>query len=478
MISAAMLGATNNGEVINPPVAPVITVQPSNALGFQGETVYFNISATSDESLAYQWYREGVAIAGQTTSVCSVDVLNADDNAEYHCVVTGNPSGLFTVSDTATLFVRSNDVTIDSQPVNASVAEGDNAVFTCEASCAYGALTYLWERNVGFEWSDITGGSGGTTDTLTIVGTEFEEDGYQFRCTCTAVESGETETTNEVTLSVSGAIPVINTQPTNQSGWVGQTVWFTVAATGENALEYQWYRTGVAISGQTTDTCNVVTAAVDNYVYTCIVTDSVTGAYVESNGATNTPKANNIVISSQPSNRSVTVGDTAVFQCLATISFGNISYQWQRKVSSSWSTITGGSGSTTRTLTIVNTEISEDGYQFRCLATSDASGDSEYTNTVTLSVSGGPPIITSQPQSVNVPQGTSISFTVGVDDNDGGAVTYRWDYRDSSSDSWATSGLVGSTISTTASVDGRQYRAKPYNDYGTTYSNVVTVTFT
>src|ERR1700757_2262056 len=58
---------------------------------------------------------------------------------------------------------------------------------------------------------------------------------------------------NGSTTSPVPAAPTITTQPANQTVVAGQTVTFTVVATG-SALSYQWNKNGAAISGGTSST--------------------------------------------------------------------------------------------------------------------------------------------------------------------------------------------------------------------------------
>jgi hypothetical protein len=51
--------------------------------------------------------------------------------------------------------------------------------------------------------------------------------------------------------SASTGLPVITTQPTAQTAAVGQTATFTVTATGDAPLTYQWYADGASIPGAT-----------------------------------------------------------------------------------------------------------------------------------------------------------------------------------------------------------------------------------
>lgn len=46
--------------------APLITVQPSNVVALAGQTSVFAVVAVSYGTVGYQWYKNGVAVTGQT----------------------------------------------------------------------------------------------------------------------------------------------------------------------------------------------------------------------------------------------------------------------------------------------------------------------------------------------------------------------------------------------------------------------------
>jgi N-acetylneuraminic acid mutarotase len=82
-----------------------------------------------------------------------------------------------------------------------------------------------------------------------------------------------------------GGAPVITTQPTSQSASVyGAAVIFTVAATGNGTLSYQWYQScgcggfGTPIAGATSASLTISPVmAIDAQQYQCVVTNTLNG---------------------------------------------------------------------------------------------------------------------------------------------------------------------------------------------------------
>jgi uncharacterized repeat protein (TIGR01451 family) len=80
--------------------------------------------------------------------------------------------------------------------------------------------------------------------------------------------------------------PVISTQPVSHSAFMGSSAAFTVVATGDSVLTYQWKKNGVACTGVEATTDSFVIASVaapDTGTYTVTVTNS--GGSVTSAGA-------------------------------------------------------------------------------------------------------------------------------------------------------------------------------------------------
>lgn len=106
---------------------PAILVQPSDALGYPNGAVAFQVSATGFRGLAYQWYRNDVAIAGAAGDTLAVTELAlGDDGDTFYCAVSDG-YGNTTNSDVASLSIVT--VTLDDQttPKTPSTGVGTSA---------------------------------------------------------------------------------------------------------------------------------------------------------------------------------------------------------------------------------------------------------------------------------------------------------------------------------------------------------------
>ena len=122
--------------------------------------------------------------------------------------------------------------------------------------------------------------------------------------------------------------PSITTQPANRTVNPGETARFSVTATGSTPLSYQWRKNGVNIAGATSAsyTTPATTAADNGSLFSVVVSNSA--GSVTSNNATLTVKTPP-TITTQPANKTVTVGKTAKFSVTATGSTP-LSYQWRK----------------------------------------------------------------------------------------------------------------------------------------------------
>ena len=83
-----------------PATAPTISAQPTDATVLTGDTSTFSVTATGT-AVAYQWKKNGTAIAGATASSYAVPAATWSDDGAQYVVVVSNTAGSVT-SDVAT----------------------------------------------------------------------------------------------------------------------------------------------------------------------------------------------------------------------------------------------------------------------------------------------------------------------------------------------------------------------------------------
>ncbi|MGB2173381.1 MAG: PKD-like domain-containing protein [Flavobacteriaceae bacterium] len=117
-------------------VVPTISSQSPSTLDIcVGEPISLFVNATGNGSLSYQWQKDGVDIAGETTDNLNIAVSVASDAGEYQCVIT-DVDGTTT---SATTIVSVRNLPSISVSGDLIICEGQTTTLT-----AIGALNYDW----------------------------------------------------------------------------------------------------------------------------------------------------------------------------------------------------------------------------------------------------------------------------------------------------------------------------------------------
>ena len=211
MVCAGLALAACGGSADAPPppetvpvltVAPTITLQPASQTVTVGQPATFAVAATGTAPLAYQWQRNGVAIAGATSTTFSLPATVLGDSGATFRAVVSNVAGSAT-SNNATLTVSpaAPVLTIAPQPASVSVTAGASASFTVGGTCSAGTLSTRWQRSPGAPaasaFVDIAGATSATFTLATAIG----DNGALFRAVLDC--SGQSSTPSAVaTLTV------------------------------------------------------------------------------------------------------------------------------------------------------------------------------------------------------------------------------------------------------------------------------------
>jgi hypothetical protein len=142
-----------------------------------------------------------------------------------------------------------------------------------------------------------------------------------------------------------------------------------------------------------------------------------------------------ITISGQPANDTVVAGDVpgAFVVAASTNDGGTLSYQWQVDdgLGGGFVNAVDGAtygGATTTTLSVTTTDISLNGYDYRCIVSSTGGAAPVTSNTATLTVNAAAVTISVQPSSTTVVEGdVPATFSVTASTNETlAALTYQW----------------------------------------------------
>ena len=204
-----------------------ITAQPANATANEGATASFSVTASgSSGTPTYQWERSDdggnnyTQVTGATSNSYTTPTLTfaADNNDRYRSVVSLVGSSA-PITSTFALLTILRVISIQTQPQNVGVIEGNTATFNIVASITSDVITYQWQKSTdsGVNWSNINGANSASyTSPATVYPTTPSE---QFRCILSN-PNATTVTSNAATLTVnesefvsapSSITPVIDT---------------------------------------------------------------------------------------------------------------------------------------------------------------------------------------------------------------------------------------------------------------------------
>ena len=231
----------------------------------------------------------------------------------FACGYAGTPPG-FKPNPTGTA------PTITQQPASQSVTAGQSATFSVLAT-GTAPLAYQWYLN---------GAAAGTdSSSFTVTAATTGQTRAQIYVLVTNAAGSATSATVTLTVTASATAPSITQQPAGVTVNAGQAATFSVTATGTAPLTYQWFMNGTA-AGTNSSTFSIAQT-----------TTGQTGAqiYVKVGNATGSSTSNTVTltvnpaaptaptITLQPTNLTVTVGQSATFTVTAT-GTAPLTYQW------------------------------------------------------------------------------------------------------------------------------------------------------
>lgn len=215
--------------------APVILAWPQAPVWRWDQPMLLSVQALG-VGLRYQWYRNGVAIPGETQAAF-YRWLSVSDVGAVFTVKVSNASGSLT-SPGLTVNADNREPLLVSQPRDVTVPSGAKASFTVQVLQSSG-FKVQWQRNgvdipgatsLSYEIGPVTPGDSNALFTAVVTNVNGKAISIAAR------------------LLVEDSLPTIVQGPSSLVVTVGQTPQFSVRDTGGNT--YQWLKNGVAVPFQ------------------------------------------------------------------------------------------------------------------------------------------------------------------------------------------------------------------------------------
>lgn len=384
------------------------TAVTSSSMVFQGRVMPGGLATT------YWFEYGGTTSYGQTTPVqnlpagaapapVSAAVSGLTLTAYHYRLVAQNSLGISRGIDQFPGVISTPPVII-THPQNTVVDIGEMAEMSILASG--GGLSYQWQKDSGGGMEDIED----ATESILVFPAATLSDAASYRCIVTNTDG--TVTSGSAMLTVVTP-PVVTLDPVSQTAEDGDSVTFTVAASGL-FLNYQWQKNGEDLNGQTGATLTLTSVTtLDDGSYRCVVSNTA-GSDTSAPATLMVDGAPGIV--THPQNIAVNLGAMATFSLTA--SGPGLSYQWQRNTGTGMLDVPGAN----EISYVIASAADSDVGSYRCKVT-NVHG-SVFTNPGTLTVVS-PPVLVSPLAAASVAVNEGQTFTTSVNVQ-GLFLTYQW----------------------------------------------------
>lgn len=461
------------------PVAPGVSQPPSITVSL-GQTATFNVAATGTGPLTYQWYMNGTAISGATSSSYTTPPTVAGNNGAVFTVSVSNSVGSAT-SGPATLAVvipitKSLVPSSATPPYNSSVmlfptfsgaktavigshgvgssditaaavsgssyptplltattiytltvtdSKGNMVSTTCVVTPTPVTLTPISPANqtiAPVSMSFLSTASGGATNGITWTASAGTFNGNVWTPpsaagTYTITATSVDEPSVFVTTLITLSAPVIMNQPTSQRVCTGSR--FSLSVSASYASSYQWNFNGTPINGATSSSYTVSSAQSANAGnYSVTVTNGL-GSVTSSIAPV---QVGTTSILSNPASISLTTTQTGLFS-VSGQGLGTIAYQWYQ-IPSGGTTGVAISGATSSNYTTPPVDSTYNGSQYYATVTDSCGTLTSTAATLTVAAGNAPPTIITQPVGQTVAPGSAASFSVVASGTP--TLSYQW----------------------------------------------------
>lgn len=216
---------------------PVVLSKPDDLLVQEGAPFLLEYEVNARPPYSVRWFRDGVAMPFETSLQLEDDAASPDDGGRYHIAVS-NSFGT-TVSEAVELTVA-HPPRFLSQPLDRWVVPDETVALLLEVQTS-GSFEVVWSRDdaelertstARFELGPATGAI---------------EGGYQ----ATVVDEFGQVSSRVFQVRLYDGEPKIIEEPGDQPVLQGGTARFEVSAVGLPTLEYQWFKDGEMLAGET-----------------------------------------------------------------------------------------------------------------------------------------------------------------------------------------------------------------------------------
>src|SRR5688572_26054329 len=393
--------------VVKAPAAPVITTQPRSLVAQVGQPVTFSFVATGSFPRAHQWRKDGAEISAATNATLALTNITTADAGIYSVQVSNSLGSVTSTSASLTVNAATPPVIASFSPGDVTFTQGQNASLGVSINSGSSPFSYQW----------LKGGvpvAGATSSQLSFMAVALADAG---RYSVTVTNIAGSATSREATVTVNPATPISITRgPESTSVAQGQSTRFFVSLSGSSPFTYQWSRNGTAIPGATTSeyAINPVTSAHEGN-YTVSITN-VLGTVTSSPATLTVTAAIAPTITTHPASQNLQYNGSFNLNVQAA-GTTPLTFQWRKDG-------TPISGANSSTYFASNVTPAQSGV-YTVVVTNGAGSVTSNGATITVGAAAAP-VITQQPASLEVATGLGANFSVSVNANGTGSLTFQW----------------------------------------------------
>jgi hypothetical protein len=436
-----------------------------------GSTITLSVTASGTPPFAYQWRKNGASLPGANQSTLVLSSVTSADVGEYSATVS-NSAGLST-SDIAFVTPPSEPIippAILVHPSNQTVQLDGEAIFSVTAGGSV-PLVYQWKKN----GVDVPGANEPTLSIDPVTDADF---GNYTVVVSNAAGSTESSESSLAVLTDVAVQPSFASQLFGQAALTGDTIVFSIVASGTAPISYQWRINGknlansAIVSGSDGPSLTLTNVNPTYSAFYSVIATNSAGS-VESNivelTVSNPPtKTQAPLIVTNPDSKIAAIGETLSFSGSAT-ALPEASYQWQ-KDGVDLNNVGNVLGADTNTLTLYGVRAT-DGGKYTLIATNTVgTATSQPATLIVKDVQA--PLFISQPASQTANVGSVAFFSTKISAFP--APTYQW--RKNGVDLVNDGKIQGAnkptiSISNLSAADAGTYTVVVSNALGTVISN-------
>ncbi|WP_245581699.1 choice-of-anchor Q domain-containing protein [Rudanella lutea] len=260
---------------------PLITSEPASSSAVEaGATVLVRFEVRASDPVAYQWYRGGSSLRGQTEPTLTLSDVQASSAGTYYAVAITGCISLTSSTFSLSVNVPTVITITPADPLQLLVAEGGSVLnrMLATVSTTNGSPANLTVT--------INGSSSATLNGLSVTNLVNNNGTIQanLAATCGALSGLFTLMATDGIVSGSAQVRIgiaptlqalaITSQPVAASSVrTGASVTAAVGAVSSNPITYQWYKDGQPVSGQTSAVLSLTSVRTGSSgVYNVVIT--------------------------------------------------------------------------------------------------------------------------------------------------------------------------------------------------------------